>query len=83
VLTIIFFASIREQLGVDKIERPLDEHNNTLSKLTQSLITEHSDWQGVLQASNVITAVNHEVMKGDTHLTAGDEVAFFPPVTGG
>lgn len=83
MLTIVFFASIREQLGVDSLEQPLSEDNNSLSKLKQSLVAQHSDWQSVLMAENVITAVNHDVVKTDITLNTGDEVAFFPPVTGG
>ena len=40
-------------------------------------------WQDVLNRPNMIRAVNQEVVSADVALKDGDEVAFFPPVTGG
>ncbi len=81
MLTVLFFASIRERLDIERLtcaaERNVDALISTLSR------TRGSEWAEILRAPNVIIAVNHEVVTPDRALQAGDEVAFFPPVTGG
>ena len=81
VLEILFFASIRERLNVERLtcapERNVDALISALSR------TYDPAWTEILRAPNVIVAVNHEVVTLDHALHAGDEVAFFPPVTGG
>ena len=71
-----FFASLREQFG--KGEEVLEY----MSGLKVSDV-----WQQVSDGSEMpealLVAVNMEHVKGDPELKDGDEVAFFPPVTGG
>ena len=80
-LDVLFFASIRERLDVERLtcapERNVDALIDTLSR------THGAAWAEILRAPNVIIAVNHDVVTLDHALRAGDEVAFFPPVTGG
>ena len=80
-LDVLFFASIREWLNVERLtcapERNVDALISALSR------THGANWDEILRAPNVIVAVNHEVVTLDHALHAGDEVAFFPPVTGG
>ncbi len=77
----LFFASIRERLGV---ERLTCAHEQNVELLIAALCRAHgAKWEEVLLAPNVIVAVNHEVVSGVHALRDGDEVAFFPPVTGG
>ncbi|MFT4521076.1 MAG: molybdopterin synthase sulfur carrier subunit, partial [Halioglobus sp.] len=40
-------------------------------------------WRAVLQQNNLIRAINQSVAHANCTLSDGDEVAFFPPVTGG
>jgi len=40
-------------------------------------------WAQVLQDGNLVVAVNHTVCSRDTLVSPGDELAIFPPVTGG
>jgi molybdopterin synthase sulfur carrier subunit len=40
-------------------------------------------WQAVLSASNIISALNQQVVDQQQQIKAGDELAFYPPVTGG
>ena len=81
MLKVLFFASIRERLGVEHLtcatEKNIDALISALSR------THGAEWADVLRAANVIIAVNHEVVTVEHVLHAGDEVAFFPPVTGG
>jgi sulfur-carrier protein len=81
VLKVLFFASVREQLGVDHLTCALEP---TVALLIATLIRTHgAKWNEILNAPNMIVAVNHDVVARDYVLHAGDEVAFFPPVTGG
>jgi len=41
------------------------------------------DWEKLLTTKNLRFAVNQDMARADTPVHDGDEVAFFPPVTGG
>jgi len=83
MITVLFFAKVREDLGVDRLRVELAD-SATLGELKYRLIDQHGElWGQVLGASNLVQAVNQEVAENDHKLTSGDEVAFFPPVTGG
>ena len=80
---VLFFARIREQLGRDRLAVDLPAEA-TLADLLAQLVDEYGDtWREVLTADNVICAVNQAVAEPGTAVNEGDEVAFFPPVTGG
>lgn len=84
VVEVKFFARIREQLGVDNLSLPLAGDNVTLGAFRAELIASKGQvWAQVLLADNVVKAVNQEVVGDEHRLADGDEVAFFPPVTGG
>ena len=78
---IVFFAHIREQLNCDSLE--LEQQTGTMtSQLLGNLKKKNEHWRDVLSGHFVI-AVNHQMMEQDIELKEGDEVAVFPPVTGG
>lgn len=84
MVSVLFFARIREQLGVDRLSLVLPQESITLSQFKQHLVDNHSpDWSTILMADNVIGAVNQQVVDGSHSIKQGDEIAFFPPVTGG
>jgi sulfur-carrier protein len=84
VLRIVFFARVREQLGCERLELEWTEALGTLASLEQFLIDQNGPlWAQVLAEENLIRAVNHSVVDTDVSLSSGDEVAFYPPVTGG
>ena len=84
MIKVLFFARIREQLGCAGLELNFQDDMVTLAALQTSLIAAHeSRWEQVLNAPNVIRAVNQQLADLDHPLADGDEVAFFPPVTGG
>lgn len=76
-ITVKFFASLKEQF--DSPEQSL-EHSG--AGMTVSDV-----WRAVSQdveiPANVLSAVNLEYARADDPVAEGDEVAFFPPVTGG
>ncbi|MEH6911475.1 MAG: MoaD/ThiS family protein [Oceanicoccus sp.] len=84
MVQILFFSLIREQLNTDKLSLSLPSPGITLQAFTEHLIDTHdAQWREVLTSANIIKAVNQRVVDDDCCLADGDEIAFFPPVTGG
>lgn len=84
MLKVLFFARIREQLGCPSMEVAWSDEIAGLEAL-QTFLCERGgvQWREVLTQDNMVRAVNQAVVDGDCALQDGDEVAFFPPVTGG
>jgi len=83
MIEVRYFASIRESLGLSHEQFPAPAVT-TVAMLLEALARKHGDKaQVVLAAGKVLAAVNHEVVPVTTKVRDGDEVAFFPPVTGG
>lgn len=81
--TVIFFASIRDDLGTNQMSVDI-ESGTRVSALINALATMNGpEWGAILKAENIKIAVNQELITSDIELNAQDEVAFFPPVTGG
>ena len=78
-----FFASLRETLGVGDLQLELPDGINRLSGLTDWLQGRGTPWKEALSDSRLHVAVNQEIVSQDTAIRDGDEVAWFPPVTGG
>ncbi|QAY88182.1 molybdopterin converting factor subunit 1 [Pseudomonas arsenicoxydans] len=78
-LTVKFFARYREALGVDslKIEGDFNTVNDVRALLAQR------DGAEVLSEQNLMCARNEDLCQLDEPVADGDEVAFFPTVTGG
>ena len=76
MITIRYFASLREQLG--KAKEEIDP---------PAPVTALEVWNAANQTTkapdNLLVAINQAYAKLDSPVNAGDEVAFFPPVTGG
>ncbi|MEP0201871.1 MAG: MoaD/ThiS family protein [Halioglobus sp.] len=80
MVRVVFFARIREQLGCAELNAEV----SSLASLVASLKQRGELWARVLSEPNLICAVNQVVFDGDDReLQEGDEIAFFPPVTGG
>lgn len=75
-ITVKFFASLRESLGRDEV-----------SLEAAAVHTAHDAWEaaapGHKMPGNTLVAINMEYAPLDQAVKDGDEVAFFPPVTGG
>jgi sulfur-carrier protein len=84
MIDIHYFASIRESLGLAQEQIIVSPEITTVTALMDALIARHGErWDSVLRQSKVLMAVNQTVARPDTRIKDGDEVAFFPPVTGG
>ena len=82
MVTVLFFAQLKEQLGCDKIELQTD-HINTINDVYLKLQQLQPNWQQVLKDTLLLCAVNQNMADFETDIHDGDEIAFFPPVTGG
>jgi molybdopterin synthase sulfur carrier subunit len=84
MIKVLFFARIREQLDCASLEREWDDSLRSIDGLRAALVASGGEqWQAALTEENIICAVNQQVITGNIELADGDEVAFFPPVTGG
>ncbi|ECL8476011.1 molybdopterin synthase sulfur carrier subunit [Salmonella enterica] len=81
MIKVLFFAQVRELTGTDALELPADF--STVESLRQHLATKSDRWALALEDGKLLAAVNQTLVSFDHPLTAGDEVAFFPQVTGG
>lgn len=81
MIKVLFFAQTRELVGVDSVT--VEAVQITAEALRQQLCDKGDQWAKALQSGKLLVAVNQDMVKMDTVLKAGDEVAFFPPVTGG
>ena len=83
-IEILYFASIRECLGLGSEQLKLPEQVSEIAALIDYLAeTRGVSWSNVLHQENLLIAVNQTMVKTTHMLKEGDEVAFFPPVSGG
>ncbi|GGF54861.1 molybdopterin converting factor subunit 1 [Alteromonas lipolytica] len=76
-----FFAQIRELTGCDAMELAVPD-NATVDGVREQLMQQGEVWREALSA-NVLSARNQTLCNGSTAVCEDDEIAFFPPVTGG
>ncbi|MDJ0740649.1 MAG: MoaD/ThiS family protein [Gammaproteobacteria bacterium] len=82
MIQVLYFASLRERLG--RGDETLDQHPDTLAALRAQLAARGGAWHEVFAGDlRVLAAVNQEMAGEDGAIADGDEIGFFPPVTGG
>ncbi|MES9835055.1 MAG: molybdopterin converting factor subunit 1 [Candidatus Thiodiazotropha sp.] len=83
MIQVLFFARFREELGVESEQIELNGPSS-IDDLLRILRGRGEAWARLFaEDQRVMMAVNQELADKNTPLKAGDEVAFFPPVTGG
>lgn len=87
-ITLFYFARLKETLNysTEEIELPKSACEKGLSILQlKAFLAKRGDvWQQMLLGKQKIrSAINHELVDDNAQIANGDEVAFFPPVTGG
>ena len=80
---ILFFAGLREALGTGSESLALPSGVSTAGALRDLLAARGDPWAALATTKNLRVAVNQQMVGLDAVVKAGDEVAFFPPVTGG
>ncbi|KGQ55679.1 molybdopterin synthase small subunit [Gallibacterium anatis str. Avicor] len=81
MIKVVFFAQTRELIGESAIE--VEAKYADAEALRQALSEKDERWALALNSGRILVAVNQSIVPLSTPLQAGDEVAFFPPVTGG
>lgn len=83
-IKVLYFAALREQLGTAGEELELPAGVATVAALRSHLRGRGGAWERALAEGRLVRmAVNQDMAPPSAALRAGDEVAFFPPVTGG
>lgn len=87
-LQVRFFAELREQLkqdelAIDPVDLQAAGFPVTVGGLSDWLRKTQPELDAVLSRVGLMVAVNHKMADNQALIKAGDEVAFFPPVTGG
>ncbi|RXZ43841.1 molybdopterin converting factor subunit 1 [Crenobacter cavernae] len=81
-LKLLYFARLKESFG--RAEETVAFDGQTVAGLIDELAARGGAWSTELAPGRVFrVAVNQELAPPSTELAAGDEVAIFPPVTGG
>jgi molybdopterin synthase sulfur carrier subunit len=83
-LRILYFAWLRERIGTAEEEVEVPDSVGTVADLTAWLAARGAAFASAFSATRAIRcAVNQSFAASGSRVSAGDEVAFFPPVTGG
>lgn len=83
-MTILYFAWLRSKIGIGEERLDLSPATATVADLIAHLKTRGAGYaEAFADMSLIRVAVNQDYVGQDHPLKSGDEVAFFPPVTGG
>lgn len=83
MINVLFFAQVRELLGESTVAVEASASTSTAEGLRAQLAAKDEKWGKILASDKLLVAVNQTISGWDTPVQDGDEVAFFPPVTGG
>lgn len=78
-----YFAHLREALGTDGELLELPDGVTTIAQLTAWLQRRGGSWEETLADPRLHTALNQSIAWPEAPVCDGDEIAWFPPVTGG
>lgn len=81
MLNVLFFAALRDQLNTTELSWPA--HAATVAELLQQLQQQGEPWASALARPDLLCARNQAFCSPHDAISSGDEIAFFPPVTGG
>jgi len=84
MITLLYFARLRETFGISSEQIALSPTVANIGDLVDSLRQRGAPWQDELAPGKPVRlAVNQAMADSETPITDGDEIAIFPPVTGG
>ncbi len=84
MIKLVYFARLRENFGMASEAIALSAGMTTLDDVRATLAARGGVWAHELAAGRAFrAAVNQSIADAGTPVNNGDEVAFFPPVTGG
>jgi molybdopterin converting factor subunit 1 len=82
-MKIVYFAGLRREIGVGEESVSPPPETATVAQLLDWLKTRSPSHAKALSAPRLMVAVNQDYAGLESGVRAGDEIAFFPPVTGG
>ncbi len=83
-ITVLYFARIKEAVNYSSEQVDLPDSITTIVALKNWLALRGDIWANLFNGKQVVrAAINHELVDNMAVIKANDEVAFFPPVTGG
>jgi sulfur-carrier protein len=84
VIHILYFARLRERLGREREQLAFSPGVASVEQLAAQLRERGGVWDAELAVGKALrVAVNQHMATQQTAISDGDEIAFFPPVTGG
>ena len=82
-LKILYFASLREALDSSGEALALPAGVASVAALREHLAARGGAWRKLVESQSLRAAVNQKMVDAEAAIADGDEIAFFPPVTGG
>lgn len=82
-IKVLYFAALRDALGRSEESLVLPPGVTTIEELQAFLADRGDVWQALRVGRNVRAARNQRMAQPSEAIMPGDEIAFFPPVTGG
>lgn len=83
MIKVLYFARLREQLQTESEQLDAAPEVQSVAALTDTLCNRGGVWAEAFGGATMMAAVNQEMASPETPINDGDEVAYFPPVTGG
>jgi molybdopterin synthase sulfur carrier subunit len=84
LIKVLYFARLKESLNYSTEDMPLPADVTSVTQLKAHLAQRGEAWANLFSGKHPIrAAINHSLVENDALIKDGDEVAFFPPVTGG
>ena len=84
MLKILYFSHLREQLGRECDDLVLPERVANVAELIEFLKNADPVVNDIFKSTpKILVAINQVVVSRDSKVTQNDEIAFFPPMTGG
>lgn len=82
-MKLVYFAWVREQVGLDEENVDLPENITTISDLMSWLSTRGDNYAVFENGHALRAAINQEHVDHNEAITGASEIAIFPPMTGG
>lgn len=81
MITLLYFAKIKEELGI--ASETLGENFDNTLELKRYLCSRGKKWQTILMNPSTQIAINQQLSSWQDSIPQDAEIAIFPPITGG